>query len=72
MANSTSNLPLDSAKDLAAVLVNAISEVLAGHADTFALPAFLNLLTPEDMSSRRGVQRFGALAIIGNPPILND
>jgi hypothetical protein len=27
------------AKDRAAVLVNAISEVLAGHADAFALPA---------------------------------
>jgi hypothetical protein len=27
------------AQDRAAVLVNAISEVLAGHADTFALPA---------------------------------
>ena len=39
VANATSNLPLDSAKDRAAVLVNAISEVLAGHADSFALPA---------------------------------
>ena len=27
------------AQDRAAVLVNAISEVLAGHADAFALPA---------------------------------
>ena len=27
------------ANDSAAVLVNAISEVLAGHADAFALPA---------------------------------
>ena len=27
------------AKDRAAVLVNAISKVLAGHADAFALPA---------------------------------
>ena len=27
------------AKDRAAVLVNAISEVLAGHADAFALPS---------------------------------
>ena len=27
------------AKDRAAVLVNAISEVLAAHADAFALPA---------------------------------
>ena len=27
------------AQDCAAVLVNAISEVLAGHADAFALPA---------------------------------
>ena len=27
------------AKDRAAVLINAISEVLAGHADAFALPA---------------------------------
>ena len=27
------------AQDRSAVLVNAISEVLAGHADTFALPA---------------------------------
>ena len=28
------------AKDRAALLVNAISEVLAGHTDAFTLPAF--------------------------------
>ena len=35
------------AKDSSAVLVNAISKVLAGHADAFALPALKLVLVDE-------------------------
>ena len=35
------------AKDSAAVLVNAISEVLASHADAFALPALKLVIVDE-------------------------
>ena len=59
------------ANDRAAVLVNAVSEVLAGHADAFALPALKLAVVDEIPFLHALVEQYRCIASPGLYPSTN-